>query len=169
VGEGTTFRLIIPAPVVAHDSDSQIPSVPPRTRALRVLIVDDDPILLKSLQTVLESDGHSVVASAGGQAGIDTFLAAVAREESFSLVITDLGMPQVDGRKVLAAVKKASPSTPVILLTGWGQRLVDSETIPAGASRILSKPPRLHELREALLACVGSSSSSISGEAGDIA
>ena len=65
-------------------------------------------------------------------------------------MITDLGMPHIDGRKVASAVKLACRTTPVILLTGWGQRLVDEEEIPANVDRVLNKPPKLQQLRSAL-------------------
>ena len=68
----------------------------------------------------------------------------------FALVITDLGMPYVDGRKVAASVKAASAQTPVILLTGWGKRLLAENDIPPHVDRVLSKPPRLPEVRAAL-------------------
>jgi len=66
------------------------------------------------------------------------------------LRITDLGMPHLDGRAVAAAVKALDPGTAVILLTGWGARLVADNEVPADVDRVLSKPPRLAELREAL-------------------
>ena len=59
-------------------------------------------------------------------------------------------MPYVDGRKVAAAIKASSARTPVIMLTGWGQRLIAENDIPPHVDRVLSKPPRLHELRAAL-------------------
>jgi len=59
-------------------------------------------------------------------------------------------MPYVDGRRVAAAIKAVSPHTPVILLTGWGQRLVAENDIPAHVDRVLSKPPRLAEVRATL-------------------
>jgi CheY-like chemotaxis protein len=59
-------------------------------------------------------------------------------------------MPYVDGRKVAAAVKAASPATPVILLTGWGERLVAENDIPPHVDRVLNKPPKLLQLRNAL-------------------
>jgi CheY-like chemotaxis protein len=59
-------------------------------------------------------------------------------------------MPYVDGRKVAAAVKAASPVTPVIMLTGWGQRLSDDHEVPQHVDCVLNKPPKLRELREAL-------------------
>ena len=65
-------------------------------------------------------------------------------------MITDLGMPYVDGRKVASAVKMICATTPVILLTGWGQRLIAANDTPPHVDKVLSKPPRLHELRAAL-------------------
>jgi CheY-like chemotaxis protein len=59
-------------------------------------------------------------------------------------------MPYVDGSKVSGAIKSLSPSTPVILLTGWGQRLVAEGEVPPHVDRVLNKPPKLRELREAL-------------------
>ena len=129
------------------EARAQVPS------RLRLLIVDDDPLLLKSLQDTLEGDGHVVMAANGGQSGIDVFRAAVQRGESFAAVITDLGMPYVDGRRVAAAIKAAVPTTPVILLTGWGQRLEAEGDVPLHVDRVLSKPPKLRELREALAHC----------------
>jgi CheY-like chemotaxis protein len=102
------------------------------------------------LQEILEADGHTITAADGGQAGIDAFLAQHATGSPFEVVITDLGMPHIDGRRVSAAVKGASPDTVVVMLTGWGQRLVASGDIPAHVDRVLSKPPKLRELRDAL-------------------
>jgi CheY-like chemotaxis protein len=121
------------------------------TRRLRILLVDDDPVLIKSLQDTLQEDGHLISVTHGGQAGIDAFASSHLRGEHFDLVVTDLGMPQVDGRKVAAAVKGISAATPVILLTGWGQRLIAANDMPAHVDKVLSKPPRLAELRAAFV------------------
>jgi CheY-like chemotaxis protein len=59
-------------------------------------------------------------------------------------------MPYVDGRRVAAAIKAASPQTPVVLLTGWGQRITAENQVPPHVDRVLNKPPRLKELRAAL-------------------
>ena len=82
-----------------------------------------------------------------------TFRETLAGGMTFAVVITDLGMPYVDGRQVASAVKQASPSTPVIMLTGWGQRMADESDIPANVDRVLSKPPKLRELSAALAQC----------------
>jgi PAS domain S-box-containing protein len=153
LGKGTTVRLSFPVPakVVAGPTESAAVFTAPSR--LRLLIVDDDPVLIKSLRDTLETDGHLVVTAKDGQEAIGTIHAAQDRSEPFAAVITDLGMPYVDGRKVASTVKAASPSTPVILLTGWGQRLLDEGDIPPHVDRVLSKPPKLRELREALAHC----------------
>jgi PAS domain S-box-containing protein len=149
VGRGTTMRLKFPLPVSEPPAPGPFEHQEPTTR-LRILLVDDDPLVLASLRDALEAEKHVVVAVHGGQAGIDAFNAASSSEECFDAVITDLGMPHVDGRKVAAAVKLTGEATPVILLTGWGQRLVADGEIPAHVDRVLSKPPKLSEVRAAL-------------------
>ncbi|HEX4023206.1 MAG TPA: ATP-binding protein [Steroidobacteraceae bacterium] len=149
-GQGTTVRLTFPAYTASAVASARVARQPVTNRRLRILLVDDDPLLIKSLQDTLQEDGHQITATHGGQAGIDAFIAARQRGEGIDVVITDLGMPHVDGRKVASAVKQASPTTPVILLTGWGQRMIAANDTPAHVDKVLSKPPRLHELRAAL-------------------
>jgi CheY-like chemotaxis protein len=146
-GLGTTVRLVFPAPSAA---DPQSMPVHPAVSQLRILVVDDDPLLLKSLRDTLEGDGHSIVTAGGGREGIETFRTALESGQPFAVVITDLGMPYVDGRQVAAAVKEAAGSTRVVMLTGWGERLASRGEIPPCVDRLLSKPPKLRDLREAL-------------------
>jgi CheY-like chemotaxis protein len=147
-GKGTTVRLAFHVADTSAAPAAHVPEQP--AEPMRLLLVDDDPVLLQSLQFVLASDGHLVTSADGGQAGIAEFKAAQARGEPYALVITDLGMPKVDGRAVAAAVKLASPATPVVLLTGWGQRLQDDQQLPPHIDAVLSKPPRVSELRATL-------------------
>jgi CheY-like chemotaxis protein len=149
-GRGTTLRLSFPVTSeTLRGSEPAAVSVQP-VRRLSILLVDDDPLLIQSLRDILEGDGHRVTAADSGQRGINEFTAAQQRGAPFALVITDLGMPYVDGRKVAASVRAISPSTPVILLTGWGRRLLAENDIPPHVDRVLGKPPKLIELRAAL-------------------
>jgi CheY-like chemotaxis protein len=68
-------------------------------------------------------------------------------------------MPVVDGRQVARAIKNASPTTPVLLLTGWGQRLAATGDTPAHVDYVLNKPLKLQELRHALARCYASAAS----------
>jgi DNA-binding NtrC family response regulator len=65
-------------------------------------------------------------------------------------------MPHIDGRKVAQGIKSVSATTPVILLTGWGQSLIASGETPPHVNHVLSKPPRLHQLRAVLARCLES-------------
>ena len=152
---GSTMRLIFPAAdptQIQAVSDGAAPARPPR---LSLLVIDDDPILLQTLRTILEHDGHTVTVANGGEDGIAAFREALGAGRSIAAVITDLGMPHTDGRRVAAAIKADSPDTPVILLTGWGQRLIDDDDAPAHVDRVLSKPPKLRDLRQALVEVTG--------------
>ncbi len=151
-GKGTTVRILFPetAPTV----EAKTPGGAPVPRLTRILLVDDDPVLLTSLREALAQEGHEVVTANGGKAGIDAFLDAQALGNPFPVVFTDLGMPHVDGRAVTAAIKAAAPETVVFMLTGWGQRLVTEGETPEGVHTVLSKPPRLVDLRRCLAECV---------------
>jgi CheY-like chemotaxis protein len=156
-GVGTTMRLVFP---VAPTNASGVASKHVRpVGQLRILLVDDDPLILQSLQDALERDGHLVGVAEGGQAGIDAFRVAEQRGPPFDLVITDLGMPYVDGRSVATSIKSRRPAVPVILLTGWAYRLQADNDMPQHVDCVLSKPPKLPELRAALAELTGTARS----------
>ena len=154
LGHGTTVRLSFELPTVTDGAILPRPATPTTAPSgLRVLVIDDDPLLLSALCSIMESDGHLVVTAASGEIGINAFQNAYRGHEPFAVVITDLGMPHIDGRGVASAVKATSPSTPVILLTGWGQRFAIEGEISPQVDRVLGKPPKLAQLREALAQC----------------
>ena len=161
-GHGTTVGLAFPLPQASAGLPPSQEDAPadnlPLAGPMRLLVIDDDPAVLASMRSTLQRDGHHVVAADGGQAGIDQFRAAQAASEPFDAVFSDLGMPHVDGRKVAASIKQMSPSTPVILVTGWGQRLIpegELDALPHSVDEVLGKPPRLRELRDVLLRVQG--------------
>jgi CheY-like chemotaxis protein len=127
----------------------------PAARSLRVLLIDDDPSLVESLRSALIDEGHKVTTANGGQAGIESFRAAFATRMPYDIVITDLAMPDVDGRQVIASLRATSPGTPIILLTGWRHQLADRVERPLQVDRLLGKPPRIRELRAALAELTG--------------
>jgi signal transduction histidine kinase/ActR/RegA family two-component response regulator len=149
-GAGTTVRLIFPVSTATSSSAARVSTPQPTVRNLRILVVDDDPVLNESLRNTLQADGHHVTTAGGGQAGIDAFRRARQTSEPFDIVITDLGMPYVDGRQVVDSVRASTPDTPIIMLTGWGQQPAANNERTPRVDRLLSKPPRLQELRSAL-------------------
>ncbi len=153
-GQGTTMRLIFPArqleTVEAVKSEKDGPPGP-----FRILYIDDEAALRELMQNVLGRDGHHVETPDGGRAGVEAFRAARNRNEPFDVVITDLGMPYMDGREVAAAIKHESPGMPVVMLTGWGAFMKQDNDLPMHVDGLLSKPPRIGDIRAMLRRVVG--------------
>ncbi|MBU6400129.1 MAG: response regulator [Verrucomicrobia bacterium] len=154
LGKGTTVRLIFPLHERAPD---RRPAAPPVRVAgpLRILCIDDEPLVRELLKEILQFDGHLVHVADSGQAGVDAFRAATKQGRPFEVVITDLGMPHLDGHQVAGILKRESPGTPVLMLTGWGAFMTDSGQPSPDVAGILSKPPRMNDVREALARVAG--------------
>jgi DNA-binding response OmpR family regulator len=109
----------------------------PVDRAPVVLVVDDDPVILRLLTVTFEMEGFSVLSASNGQEGIDT-----AISERPDVVITDIMMPKVDGLGVLAQLKahEATAGTPIILLSARAQTADVRKGLEAGADDYVTKP-----------------------------
>jgi CheY-like chemotaxis protein len=145
-GKGTRIALVFHATRMAPKPPSRTirPSeIPP----LRLLLVDDDPAVLSSTKIVLELDGHAIVAADGGEAGIAALRQAKDSGDFFDVIVTDLGMPYVDGHQVARSAKELFPSSTVVLLTGWGRKMGEGDHPPDDVDCILPKPLDLDELR----------------------
>lgn len=144
VGKGTTFIVLLPP------DTTQTREVQQRTQGpsgpLRVLVVDDEPIARDVLTEYLTGDGHTVQTAVNGRDGIEKFTTG-----QFEVVITDRAMPEVGGDQLAAMVKEASPTTPVVLLTGFGDLMNAAGEKPDGVDLVVKKPIRLGTLREVLV------------------
>ncbi|MGP8198961.1 MAG: ATP-binding protein [Limisphaerales bacterium] len=153
--QGTCVRLIFP--IKERVISSSRPQAAPKEscRSLRILCIDDEPELRELLHDLLEVYHHKVSVAPGGREGVEMFQSNLRGNEPYEIVITDLGMPDMDGHHVARAIKAASPRTPVIMLTGWGTIMkTEGETAP-DVDAVLSKPPRMQELNNLLLHMAG--------------
>lgn len=148
-GKGTAFRLIFPVRDHLCAGEEPAETMAP-TEPLRILCIDDEPLLRELLKELLRGEGHDVEVSDSGQSGLDEFRISRERGRPYDVVITDLGMPDLDGRQVTRIIKKESPETPVIVLTGWGGLTNEPGEAPLPVDGILGKPPHSRELRETL-------------------
>jgi signal transduction histidine kinase/DNA-binding response OmpR family regulator len=110
-----------------------------------ILVVDDENNVLSTLQAVLQGEGYHVEAADGGAAALDAI-----RERHYDLVLTDLKMPGIDGLALLAEVRKRSPETVTIMMTGYGALDTALEAIQLGAYEYLLKPMEIPELKLAV-------------------
>ena len=142
LGRGTTFLIQFPLRAPSSRQTAALPSVQVQ-KALRVLLVDDDPQVREVLTAFLEVEGHGVQAAETGLDGLRQF-----REGEFDLVITDKAMPGLSGDQMAIEIKRLSPAMPVILLSGFNSTGED-EKIP-GVDVIACKPITMPSLREAI-------------------
>lgn len=143
--KGTTFAFGFPLEgdqkrEVAHTVESQTSS-----RRLRVLAVDDDPRTLMVTVECLLSEHHDVETAVNGRDGFEKYKAG-----QFDLVVTDRGMPEMNGLQMAAAIKQVAPAMPVILLTGYGRALPDEGESTKVVDLIVSKPITRSGIREAI-------------------
>ncbi|HUA65663.1 MAG TPA: ATP-binding protein [Alphaproteobacteria bacterium] len=150
-GKGTSVRLTFP-----FRTDNQKPDVDDATehdsdRTLKVLCIDDEQHVLQLLTACLSPFGHRIITAPSGQNGLELFRAAKSDNQPFQAVITDLGMPELDGRQVAKAIKAESPRTPVIMLTGWGAEIRKENEKVSEVDLVIEKPPSIQRLQQALL------------------
>jgi signal transduction histidine kinase/CheY-like chemotaxis protein len=149
--QGTCVRLIFPIRERAISSARLQPARPEPCRSLRILCIDDEPELRQLMHDLLEAHHHKVTVAPGGREGVEIFRSGLRGRQPFEIVITDLGMPDMDGHHVARAIKAESPHTPIIMLTGWGTIMkTEGESAPE-VDAVLSKPPRMQELNNLIL------------------
>lgn len=148
-GWGSKVRVYLPA-VASKNVITPAANLPPPVKGLRVLLADDEPMVREVIAMYLSEDGHEIVAAADGREALEKF-----EEGGFDLVLTDRSMPEMNGDQLAAEVKKRSPHTPVLLLTGYGDVMTSEGEKPPGVDTIISKPFTMESLRTAFRAAVG--------------
>ena len=114
---------------------------------MRLLLVDDDPLLLETLQSLLDSEGFQVTCAGSGEEA-ETLLAQA--RPPFELVLTDLVMPGRSGMDVLHTALACNPSCTVLVLSGFGSLREATEAMDQGAYGMFSKPLQLEPFRQTL-------------------
>jgi len=143
LGKGTTFRLLFPLreAEAKESEEEEAKELPP----LRILLVDDDPRVRRILGELMKSWGHTVVVAEDGFNALDAFLVASRSGQPFDVVITDLGMPRMNGAELVRRIREHDRQVPIIIVTAWGK-----EHFVPEADAILSKPVHSQDLKSAL-------------------
>jgi CheY-like chemotaxis protein len=145
-GEGTSAELWLPvaevAAVAAADQAADAASSESRIAPLKILVVDDDPLVLLNTVAMLEDLGHTAFAATSGNEA----LAFLRRDSAVDLVVTDQAMPHMTGIQLVRSIKQAWPDLSVLFATGYADMAADERpNLPQ-----LSKPFTQAELAEAL-------------------
>ena len=99
---------------------------------------------------VLTRWGHKVAQASGGAEALEMFV-----PDMFDVVISDLGMPDMNGWDLLGQIKQRDPRVPTMLITGWGRQFSDEEAQARGVDYMIEKPFDQDDLREILAAAMG--------------
>jgi signal transduction histidine kinase len=147
-GEGSTFRVYLPLTPTTTSSFNKLatPASDQKLTLKRALIIDDEPLVRKSLQKMLATLGVEATCAEGGDEG----LALLKGGLDVEVVILDMQMPHKSGREVFYELKAAWPHLPVILSSGYSPEGVLEELLERGLRGVLPKPYTPEELKQAL-------------------
>ncbi len=101
----------------------------------KILVVDDDPVVGKSIDRVLSNKGYAVITAANGEEAMNKLA-----NEHYDLVFTDIRMPGISGLEVAERVKASQPWLPVVIITGYGSDAYEARAAAAGVTDFLRKP-----------------------------
>lgn len=114
-------------------------------RSKKALVIDDEQIVLDSVRKILEEENYEVDVSLSGREGLDWAL-----QKEYDIVLTDIRMPEIGGMRVLRDIKRARPSLPVVMITGYATVTSAVQAMKLGAADYLEKPFTPEELLKAV-------------------
>ncbi|MEQ1612233.1 MAG: response regulator [Hyphomicrobiaceae bacterium] len=117
------------------------PSSPPQTSAARIILAEDDDSMRGFLERALQRAGHEVTSFANGQEAYERLLS-----EPFSLLLTDIVMPRMDGIELARRASEIYPSLKIMFITGFAAVTLNNDTTAPKDARVLSKPFHLKDL-----------------------
>jgi PAS domain S-box-containing protein len=149
-GQGTTVTIWLPTTAdVAAGEATPLSDAEAAGRVGRIVVVDDQKDVLDTTAMLLRGDGHDVRVYQDPRQAL-----AAVRDDPPDLVISDLGMPGMNGWDVARAVHARHPDLPVVLLTGWGREVSAQQMREAGVAGVLAKPVEGSPLRRAVAAAL---------------
>ena len=136
-GAGSRFRVYLPC---VERSETDRPAVPPvavRGGEERILLVDDEAMVVRMVRRNLEGLGYRVSAHVGSREALACF---AARPDGFDLVITDMTMPVMTGIELSRRLRGIRPDLPIVLLTGFSERVDKVQSDSLGVREVIMKP-----------------------------
>jgi CheY-like chemotaxis protein len=111
-----------------------------------VLVVEDEPVVRKTISEQLLFESHTVETATNGIEGLEKFMSGW-----FDLVVTDRAMPEMGGDQLAATIARVAPGKPIIMLTGFGDLMEARGERPLGVTVVISKPVTGDTLHRAIL------------------
>ena len=127
-----------------------------KTQPVKILVVDDEEIMLKLACDALRSQGHQVTGSSGALEALDKL-----KGERFDFILTDIKMPEMDGMELIQSAHEIDPSMGAIFMTGYASLDTAKRAIQEGAYDYILKPFDLQEIRSAVARAIQKRSQNI--------
>ncbi len=115
------------------------------TRKLRILVVEDDGNIRRIMKDLLTMDGHDVYVAADGEIGLKYL-----QSDTFDLIITDLGLPGINGWDLARASKRYQIDVPIISISSWQGKEAEEKTQESGIDIAIWKPFRIDQVHQAI-------------------
>jgi len=116
----------------------------------KALVIDDEQVVLDSVSRILTDENYDVDVSLRGREGLNQ-----AIEKEYDIVLTDIRMPDIGGMRVLRDIKRAKPSLPVVMITGYASVRSSVQAMKLGAADYLEKPFNPDQLLETVASALG--------------
>jgi len=142
MGKGTTFNILLPV-VEAGEDDPAVSQPILAKGSERILVVDDERVLAEMTRSMLVSLGYQVTALSSSQKALELF---ESDPQAFDLVFADVSMPEISGDDLARRMLRLRPDLPIILMTGFSNRLNHENTRQMGVRRLLYKPLTLQKI-----------------------
>jgi len=149
-GQGTTFKVFLPVQIHKPAADQTIPqpALPESWQGKgTVLLVEDEEQVICIAEEMLEDLGFTVIKAANGQEALDLYQ---QHAEAITLVVTDIGMPVMDGYALCRELNRLNSKLPIIISSGFGDRAISSRIAAEDIAGLVNKPYDFDQLRIAL-------------------
>ncbi|MBU0719320.1 MAG: response regulator, partial [Planctomycetes bacterium] len=146
LGEGTIFRVYLPyatGEVVEPSPEEGAMAEAPRAKGETILVCDDEELVLRSVCSLLEGRGYTVIAASDGRSALDL---AAAHSGTIALLVTDVVMPEMNGRELARRLTQQRPETKVMFMSVYASDILDTGEDHATGFEFLEKPAPAHVL-----------------------
>jgi CheY-like chemotaxis protein len=150
-GQGTCFTIWIP--LVEAEAKDQAPEPAPLPLGTeRILFVDDEPFIIEISRQILERLGYRVDTNTDPLSALERFKRDPGQ---YDLVITDMTMPKMTGDRLAAELMMIRPEIPVLLCTGFSERMTEAAALKMGIKGFIMKPMALAEIAQKIRKALG--------------
>jgi len=150
-GKGTVFKIYFPASVEKAPLDTLVEGELQGIFTGKVLLVDDEAVILEITEAALGAMGFEVVTAVDGQEAVE---AIELQPYAFDLIVMDLTMPRMNGKEAFEAIRRIRPDIPVILTSGYSELESVHDLLEQGLAGFIQKPYQLKELARAIRTCL---------------